>query len=288
MGFEEFTEKLKAMLKDKLEGFDDVTVEEPVCNNGSKEKRICIVSGHNKAISKIPLEVLYSSYLNGKCINDLVQFFIENYEREYDSILNIDVSFYFDYDRVKDRLFCKMVNYEKNKELLCTHPFVRWNDLAVIFCCTVDRTTDDNTIIVVTNEHMETWGKDVSEIYEDAVKNHKDNALDTLTQVSEILSDSGCEWMPLYALTDNGCPFGAASVLYSDIFQKFAAKTESDLFILPSSVYELLIIPACYYKSIDTLREIVHEVNSTALSAEEFLSDNVYLYNRENEGFNIV
>ena len=50
--------------------------------------------------------------------------------------------------------------------------------------------------------------------------------------------------------------------------------------MLPSSVHECIIIPADETISYQKLADMVTEINVNAVSAEECLSDHVYLYER--------
>ena len=57
---------------------------------------------------------------------------------------------------------------------------------------------------------------------------------------------------------------------------------EDDLVILPSSIHETILLPLHQSKNIDCLKEMVYDLNRTILDQSEFLSDNVYIYNRMN------
>ena len=62
----------------------------------------------------------------------------------------------------------------------------------------------------------------------------------------------------------------------------FASQIEADLYIVPSSVHEVILIPVDDDITKDGLDEMVRSVNSTELSKEEILSDSAYLFTREN------
>ena len=74
---------------------------------------------------------------------------------------------------------------------------------------------------------------------------------------------------------------GASVMLYKDPLRDFANYMGHDLYILPSSIHEVILIPAYDHDSYDELTSMVKEVNSTQLSKEEILSDHVYFYSRE-------
>lgn len=85
---------------------------------------------------------------------------------------------------------------------------------------------------------------------------------------------------PLHVITNQRKTYGATLILFPEIFRAISEVYGENLYILPSSIHELLVLP----ESLDyaeRLKEIVREVNSTCLEQVELLSDNVYMYKRE-------
>ena len=87
----------------------------------------------------------------------------------------------------------------------------------------------------------------------------------------------------MYVLSNKTKIFGAAVMLYSEVLKKFAEKKQTDLFILPSSVHEVIIIPKTEGMEWKKLQEMVIEVNATQVEDIEILSDSVYCYSREKD-----
>ena len=74
---------------------------------------------------------------------------------------------------------------------------------------------------------------------------------------------------------------GVAYVLYDGILAEVAERMESDLIILPSSIHEMLAIP--YVPGIgmyEDSKKMVCSVNETDLEESEFLSEEVFFYER--------
>ena len=73
-------------------------------------------------------------------------------------------------------------------------------------------------------------------------------------------------------------------ILYKSEFKAFANKQGSNLYILPSSVHELIVIPESRLGNIDMalsgLKNMVETVNKEEVSSEDKLSDSVYYYDR--------
>ena len=64
------------------------------------------------------------------------------------------------------------------------------------------------------------------------------------------------------------------------MYYDFAQKLGEDLYILPSSVHEVILLPKLSVFEKDELVNMVREVNTEGVAAEEVLSDHVYEYNR--------
>ena len=89
--------------------------------------------------------------------------------------------------------------------------------------------------------------------------------------------------IPMYIMTNRQEVNGASVLLYDDVLQTFALKKKTDFYILPSSVHEVLLIPADNQISMSTLSSMVRDVNSSQLAREEILSDHVYYYSLETD-----
>ena len=74
------------------------------------------------------------------------------------------------------------------------------------------------------------------------------------------------------------------------MLKKFADEKRCNLFILPSSVHEVLLICEEKYMCVAGLKAIVSSVNgdSDVIAAEEVLSDTLYRYDRAGKRVVIV
>ena len=83
----------------------------------------------------------------------------------------------------------------------------------------------------------------------------------------------------MYVLTNKDNSFGAAAMLYTGMLEKAAEAIQEDrIFILPSSVHEVLLVPDRGDFTSEQLREMVTEINATQVAPDEVLTDNVYEY----------
>lgn len=98
--------------------------------------------------------------------------------------------------------------------------------------------------------------------------------------------DSG-DGMPLYIVTNKSKTFGAASLLLPHIMEKIGEFLGS-FYVLPSSIHEVLVIPASSAMETSELIGMVRQINETELLPEEVLSDNIYLYDKDEKTFSVI
>ena len=73
-----------------------------------------------------------------------------------------------------------------------------------------------------------------------------------------------------------------ASVIYNkSILKEVADKYESDLYIIPSSIHEVLLISTEFCVEKEDMDNMVKEVNTTQLEPQEVLADHVYIFRRD-------
>ena len=90
--------------------------------------------------------------------------------------------------------------------------------------------------------------------------------------------------IPMYILTTNYRTRGASMLLNGLALNQIAEELNSNLFIYPSSIHEVLILPdEGTRKQRRMQKEMVEEVNESNVSPEERLSNSVYYFDREKQ-----
>lgn len=184
----------------------------------------------------------------------------------------------------------------RNKQVLEDLPkdniFVSKEELVVLFRIEIPMQIERGVgLIQVTDKIIDLWGMNTQEVYETALKNMQernyikiytmDSVINSLlfgTEKEEI-SKEVLEKMqnPFLAMTSVNYMNGSAGILDTDKLQEISEAIGQDLYILPSSIHECLILPK-YEKTVQELKEMVQEVNRQEVEPEEWLSDNVYEY----------
>ena len=234
----------------------------------------------------------------GRPMDDIIDDILSIYESNRHPE-NISVEQFYDFDKLKDKIIVKVINTEKNEKLLEEVPHLVLNglDLTVILYVSLESHSDTMMGFQVRNNHLKLWdvsfddilplaAKNTNRIYNFVVKSMTEVLLSDLFDEDIFDNDDAtdcCDQM--YILTSaQGKTLGSSQLFLKDKIKEFADRCECDLYILPSSIHELILLRtdfAC--GSVDELKVTVNEVNETVLSAEDFLSNNVYYYNRQTE-----
>ena len=109
----------------------------------------------------------------------------------------------------------------------------------------------------------------------------KCNYLDVLKKekFKEVMMETQDE-RSMYVITNESKLFGAASMLYEEPLHELAEKIGSDLYILPSSIHEVIAVSADF-GSPDEWAEMVYEINMDQVDINDRLSNQVYCYDKD-------
>ena len=99
-------------------------------------------------------------------------------------------------------------------------------------------------------------------------------------EIADMMIAEMPEDQQMYVISNDKGINGAVSMLYEDGLHDLAEKLGSDLFILPSSVHEVIAISANMGDP-NELAAMVTEINMGQVALDERLSNQVYHYDKE-------
>lgn len=286
MVYDAFIEKMMETVRKEFTEETEVNLTTVQKNNGVMLKGLMIKEKGVNTAPAIYLEAYYQMYREGKSLGEILKDFMLAYG-EARQRGEFDVRLFTQFEKARHRILYKLVNYERNVELLEQIPHVRFLDLAVVFYYLVEKQHMGSAIILIRNTHMEYWGVDCDEIYGWAKKNTPTQMPSEIMRMSELLQETLDIEVPLeqdapmYILSNSQRNLGASCMLYPDILKNFGGMIENDFYILPSSIHEVILLPVCEAENPVILQEMVKEVNQSQVELQEQLSDQVYLYERE-------
>lgn len=286
MDFKVFVENIVDLLQKRMGKGYEIRVTKVTKNNGIELTGVILMGESDNISPTIYLEGLFAEYQAGTTIEKLADKIIDFYQKQMpDGGLNMD--FFKDYEQVKDRIYYKLVSFDKNRKLLETIPHYRWNDLAIIFYFAMEDEKIGRASITIYRSHLEIWEQSVAALYRAAQANMKRGMPELLVSMKDLLAEiAGLQLgddadLPMYVLTNQDKLYGAAAMLYSDRIRELADQWQSDLLILPSSVHEVLLLPDDGRNEYAFYRQMVYDVNTTQVEPEEVLSYSLYRFCRE-------
>lgn len=292
MKYEDFVCSIQTEMKKKMGEEVHVELHQIVKNNSVILDGLSI-QGKNSAIAPtIYLNDFYARYQKGMTMPEILDCIDRVYQNNKVQE-NFDTRFYTDYDKVKEHLVCKIINKEKNRELLEKIPHVSFLDLAVVFYYKMVDSEIGNGSILVFESHRKKWGISREQLLREA----KENTLRILPvqfmSMESVLEGYGLEnipgnkktdqeetQLPMYILTNKENYFGAVNMIFDSVLEEAGTKIGEDFWILPSSIHECILVPVSVKMGKEKLEAMVHQVNANEVSAEDFLSDSVYFYQR--------
>ena len=302
--FEKFKEIIREEVSSRVDA--DVRLEEVVKTNGLKFEAIAIKNNTNSLTPVIYLEKFYDAFCEGRSIEDIAEEIIELNERE-SGIDNGIINEIANYDFIKSYLQTKLISKEHNSELLETVPYKEFLDLALVCVINIPFEEDSSEGVAMVGKNLVSiWGVSEEEMFEVAMANSMSKNSAMIKSLNEIISDMynddfmeeqeeneildlvRCAESGMYVMTTSNKINGAVTITYENVLKQFAEEKESDFYILPSSIHEVIIVPADDNSEADVFRDMVQSVNRTAVAPNEILSDNVYYYNRETNEITIV
>lgn len=252
-------------------------------NNGIRKDALILRADDSKVAPTIYLEGFYDSYLGGKDLSLIAREIALTYENSLPDE-SPDISFFEDYDRVKEFLALKLINYDRNSTLLKEVPYRRFLDLAVVCYCLLRESKEGSATVLIKSSHLSHWGIHPDTLFSDAKKNSEQMLSSEISDMNVILREAfgQAELTPeghLYVLSNRLKLNGASCILYDDILSDFAEEINSGFYVLPSSIHEVILLPEkTRTDSEEMLSHMVSEINRTEVPETDILSDHAYYY----------
>lgn len=294
MEFTNFATLIKNEVEKKAGNQYHVRLNDVKKNNGVVLRGITLMQDDSNISPTIYLNTYYDAYENGQTtIGTVIDSVLDTYEKNKIN-RSVDMNFFMNYEKIKGRIIYKLINTEKNQEMLEDIPHIPFHNLSIVFQCLVSEEMFGNATIMIHNAHMRIWKVNAKELYDQAMLNtprlqgYVIQDMKTVLKEMMALEDNCGEIeenlqgdVPMYVLSNRTRINGAACILYPDILKDFAEAMGTDVYILPSSVHEVILLPTEGMQDCRQLKEMVKEINGTQVQEEEVLSDSVYFYHKK-------
>lgn len=321
VNFAVFTASVIKVLQEKMGDDYKISSSNVKKNNGVELTGIIVEKKGCNTSPTIYADDFYEDYLKGVSLEKIAET-ICSIAQKSRFTSSVDLSGFTDFEKAKGQIAFKVINCEKNRELLRDVPHKIFYNLAMVYYYVVKEPPFyGKASVLIRNQHLVKWKiesdelcrtamentpllfpaeiESIEDVMADILKNALDNKREGKREEenvpAEILNDDWSDELfirlrndlkneksktSMYVLSNKQKLNGAACMMYPDILKKFADEKNCDLYILPSSIHEVILLPVSQQTSAAALLDMVAEINKTQVEEGEVLADSVYCFRR--------
>jgi hypothetical protein len=290
----QFMEQLTDVLKKKYPDWQ-VTNDVFLKNNDTSKLGIMIRPPEENITPTIYIDDFYDDYVNKKStISEIAEQIQKLMEVIKEQTAKYE-EFAIDFESCKLKIIYRLISLEENAQMLQTCPYIPFLDLAITFHVLCSYTAKGLETMRITNQLLEQWQVGTKELMALAKENTPYHFPAKVESLQDVLKNYlGQELLPerediqefsIILATNLQGVNGASILLYDNFVHELAEQIESNLYILPSSIHEILIMPETANTNLAELSQMVQSINREHVRREDVLSDHAYFYNREENKF---
>lgn len=283
LNYEEFKLEIKEAIEDKENGIEVTII--PVTKSNYSYEGMQIREKDSNIAPVLNIKEMYNSYQDeGMDIDTFKKLTKSFVEGELKRRLDIDYAEITDYDKVRYKLELILVKEERLKYLVKEKVLTK-RIMGMIAAVRIN--LGNGMSITVKEAMLKKWDISTHGIFNQAYENAKYNRDFTVMGITEVLTKSMNKELPddiMYVVSNKEKVYGANAILSMDAQEILLNKIGDKLFIIPSSIHEVLVIPYTEGKEKELL-DMIDEVNTYQVKDEEILSYSLYILTRDEEGF---
>ncbi len=318
MNYETFLQTVCEEVNTTLSPEESVELQTVLKLNDTLRQALVYRGEQDYACPMIYMERYYQDYQNAQespeVLRQIITSILQTIRKEtfpYNIYEQID-----SFERVKERVQYRLINRKTNQQLLKGLPHFHHLDFTVIFHIPLDLPGEHEASTLVRHSMLEQWHTTSDTILAHALHNtplQRPAVADTIqhlifqlleadvpstsevsSPLQRLLTELCNPSIPLETLPKNiPLPksflvlsnatkyYGASVLFYPDILQRFATYFQTNFFVLPSSVHEVLLLGDTGTHTLAELSEMVQSINRNQVPQEERLSDHAYYYDLE-------
>lgn len=240
---------------------------------------------------------MYEDYVTTENLNATLERAAEGFMKAMEQKESINVNELTNAECAKDKIVFQLINTEQNKEMLANMPHREFKDLSVIYRMVVKIDGEGIASTPIHHGLAEKLGFTEEQLFKLAAENTKRLLPPVVKSMNDVMreifmkdgmppeiADMMLGEMPpeqqMYVISNNKGINGAVSMLYEDGLHDLAEKLGSDLYIMPSSIHEVIAVSTDMGNP-NELAAMVAEINMDQVALDERLSNQVYHYDKD-------
>ena len=274
-------EKFKEFLPEK---YQDAQVEIRPVDKVNRTLDGLSIRGNEPGMNISPtiyVNHMYEDYVTTENLNATLERAAEGFMKAMEQKESINVNELTNAECAKDKIVFQLINTEQNKEMLANMPHREFKDLSVIYRMVVKIDGEGIASTPVHNGLADTLGFTEEQLFKLAAENTKRLLPPVVKSMNDVMREIFMkDGMPPEIVSNNKGINGAVSMLYEDGLHDLAEKLGSDLYIMPSSIHEVIAVSTDLGNP-NELAAMVAEINMDQVALDERLSNQVYHYDKD-------
>ena len=248
-------------------------------NNGVSYEGLVIEKLEEELSQVVSLNNCYEDFRAGISVQEISEQILKEYRKAAGNVSLLSQQDIWSYERIKDRLYVEMVNRKWNEQYLEHKYYVPFLDLAVVYYIDTQldyKNAPEHRGTAVTKDIFKIWSVEPEVIWKQVLENMGKESLFLMLVVTEE-ENSLMTFEDAFQKNQ-----GALALLQKSILDEAKKKLEEPFYILPVSIFELMIVPESQADEVEEMKKAIIESNHE-MPVEYLLSNNVYYYGEKEE-----
>lgn len=291
-------------LTNGIHNITDIPLENIKFTNKEGDRLNITFAEHDDAyeVCSVRVDEVYKAYHEGAKLNAIVNYISNDVLHAKNYNIYDKTKTLIDYDTAKSRLFVRLLNCDRNSDILKNVVHKTLGDIALTVCAIVDNR--ENLISTkILKSMVEKWRKTETDIFNEALENTYRATLPRIYKWEGVLCDesyAGESFMNDEDVCDLDKSFsgnilsttrktnGAVAVFLPGVAEKISELLDSDFYMVFTSIHEVMIHSTGSGVDLKDLKLVLQDTLREATPSSDYLTEKIYKYNRRTHKFECV
>lgn len=291
-------------LTNGIHNITDIPLENIKFTNKEGDRLNITFAEHDDAyeVCSVRVDEVYKAYHEGAKLNAIVNYISNDVLHAKNYNIYDKTKTLIDYDTAKSRLFVRLLNCDRNSDILKNVVHKTLGDIALTVCAIVDNR--ENLISTkILKSMVEKWRKTETDIFNEALENTYRATPPRIYKWEGVLCDesyAGESFMNDEDVCDLDKSFsgnilsttrktnGAVAVFLPGVAEKISELLDSDFYMIFTSIHEVMIHSTGSGVDLKDLKLVLQDTLREATPSSDYLTSRIYKYNRRTHKFECV
>lgn len=284
----------------------DIPLENIKFVKGDEDRLNIIFAEHDDAyeVCSIHLSELSAEYLNdANSFGAIVKHICDDIVNAKNSNMHHKIGELTDYETAKSRLFVRLINYDRNADILQNVVYKTLDDIAFVVYAILDEREGKLISTKILKSMVKKWGKNEDDIFNEAIENTYRMSPPRFYILEKMLLNnnySGDSFMNNDDTFQLNGRFvgnllsttrqinGAIAVFLPGVAEKISEMLKSDFYMVFTSIHEVMIHSTKSGVDPSDLKNVLKSTIAETTHEQDYLTEKIYKYNRKAHKFECV